>query len=91
MLCRALALVVALPLALAACPGDGDPPKDDASLVVGVQSDDFGSLVASVHVVVKQDGAVVRDETLATVPNALPKEIVLTGTAGARVDVSAEA
>ena len=82
-----------LPVGLAACPGE-DPRESDAKLVIGVQSDDFGSLVGSVHVVVEQEGAVVRDETLPTTPGApspFPKEIEVSGPSGARIDVSAEA
>jgi hypothetical protein len=90
-----LALVLALPIGLAACPGSSTDPQPGATaLVVGVQSDDFGALVGSVHVVVKQDDVVVRDETFATVagsPSPLPKEIELSGAVGARIDVSAEA
>jgi hypothetical protein len=60
-------------------------------LVVGVHSDDFGSLVGSVHVVVKKEGRLVRDERLATTPGSLPWELAVTGAPGERVDVTAEA
>ncbi len=66
----------------------------DGSLVVGVQADDFGTLVGSMHVVVTRDGESVRDETLIAAsgaPSPLPKEIEVTGRAGSRVDVIAEA
>lgn len=88
-----LALVLSLPIGITACPGSSDPVGPTA-LVVGIQSDDFGALVGSVHVVVKQDDVVVRDETFATVsgsPSPLPKELELRGAVGARIDVTAEA
>jgi len=91
---RTFVLALLLPLGIAACPGDSGSDEGDASLVVGVQSDDFGTLVSSVHVVVEQDGAVIRDETLATTsgaPSPFPKEIELRGAAGSRVEVLAEA
>lgn len=90
---RASVFLAASSLSLAACPSE-DPPDAGAPLIVGVQSDDFGSLVGSVHVLVTRDGAVVRDETIAAAPgqpSALPVEIEVTGEPGARVEVSAEA
>ncbi|MBX3208564.1 MAG: hypothetical protein KF764_26260 [Labilithrix sp.] len=89
---RHLVFGAVAPVVLAACPSDDGP--SGSVLVVGVQSDDFGSLVGSVRVVVKKDGAILRDETLATVsgqPSPLPTEIEVTGDPGARVDVTAEA
>lgn len=91
-----VAFVAVVPVAavLVACPGDGnDGPSGEASLVVGVQSDDFGGLVDSVHIVSTVDGQPFSDETvlLAGNPAALPKEIVLTGAAGARAEVTVEA
>lgn len=91
MLPRVLALALALSIGVEACPDDRYRSEEDGSLVVGVQSDDFGSLVGSIHVVVKKDGVVVRDETLATTSSSLPREIKVTGSPGTRVDVSAEA
>lgn len=91
---RALVAGVMLPLGLAACPAEDPSGDGDARIVVGVQSDDFGTLVSAVHVVVKQDGGVVRDETLASAngsPSPLPKEIEVSGAPGSRVDVVAEA
>jgi hypothetical protein len=77
-----------LPVLLTACPGPSDE-DGDGSLVVGVQTSlDLGPLVASVHVVAKVDGAVVRDETLPT--SALPTEIELRGAAGAPAEIFAE-
>jgi hypothetical protein len=73
-------------------PGDGEPAQ--ASLVVGVQSDDFGGLVEAVHIVATVDGKPFSDETVligAANPAALPKEVVLTGAAGARAEVTVEA
>jgi hypothetical protein len=92
---RALSLSTALlPILLAACPAD--PPAEDGSLVVGLQTDDFGGLVGSVRVVVEKEGEVVHDEVLqtsaagASVPT-LPKEFLLVGRPGARIDVTAQA
>jgi hypothetical protein len=62
--------------------------------VVGVQADEFGGLVESVHIVATVDGKVAHDETLAigsANPTALPKEIRLEGAAGARAEVVVEA
>jgi hypothetical protein len=82
---------------LPACPGES-PPSDEALLVVGVQADDFGPLASGFHVVVKRDGAVVRDERFpagvspgTTGGPTLPKELEIRGSPGARVDVLAEA
>jgi hypothetical protein len=90
-----------LPVVLAACPGGGgpdDPQPQQGSLVVGVQSDDFGGLVEAVHIVATVDGKVASDETLtigpangAAAPPALPKEIVLNGAPGAKAEVVVEA
>ena len=86
----------ALALLLAACPGSEEavPPPQDAQLVVGIQADDFGGLIESVHVVATVDGKVASDETLAigaANPTALPKEILLTGAAGAKAEVTVTA
>jgi len=89
---RHLLSLLALPALLAACPGNdpGTGPTTDAGqLVVGVQADDFGSLVDAVHIVVTVDGKEASDETVK--PTALPKEIILTGAAGARAEVTVEA
>jgi hypothetical protein len=94
-LTRALSLSTALlPILLAACPADR--PDEDGALVVGLQTDDFGGLVGSVHVVVQNEGNVVHDEVLQTsAPGArapsLPKEFPLVGRPGARIDVTAQA
>ena len=90
---RALALVLTLPFGVAACPTE-KPSDTRSTLIVGVQSDELGTLAASVHVVVKKDGAVFRDETLVTAgvtPSPLPKEIEVVGDPGARIEVIAEA
>ncbi|MDB5212151.1 MAG: hypothetical protein JWO86_78, partial [Myxococcaceae bacterium] len=81
----------ALPALLAACPGSsGDGPgTQHATLVVGVQTEDFGGLVEAVHIVATVDGKVASDETVTTA--ALPKELVLTGTSGATAEVMVEA
>jgi hypothetical protein len=81
---------------LVACPGSdpGPDPPHDAQLVVGVQADDFGGLVESVHIVATVDGKVAHEETVAIAasnPTALPKEFVLTGAAGAKAEVVVEA
>ena len=83
--------LLALPALLAACPGsDPDPaPEGAAQLVVGVQADDFGGLVESVHIVATIDGKVTSDQTLK--PTALPKEVVIEGAAGARAEIVVEA
>ena len=88
--------VLAVPALLAACPaGDTeDPPPQEGSLVIGVQADDFGGLVEAVHIVANVDGKVASEETIAVGPSnptALPKEIVLRGAPGARVEVLVEA
>ena len=93
---HALTVAAAAPLAalLVACPGsDPDDPAGDATLVVGVQSDDFGGVVDTVHIVSTVGGKPFSDETVLLVgnPTALPKEIVLTGAAGARAEVTVEA
>lgn len=88
-----LLALVALPVLLAACPGSGgsDPGVPQASLVVGVQSEDFGGLVQAIHIVATVDGKVASDETVTVTGSVLPKEIVLTGTSGARAEVLVEA
>ena len=87
----ALVAVPVLPVLLAACPGNGgsNPGVHEASLVVGVQSEDFGGLVQAIHIVATVDGKVASDETVTG--SVLPKEIVLTGTSGARAEVVVEA
>jgi len=90
------AALLALPLLLAACPGSaGDPhAAQQGTLVVGVQSEDFGGLVQAVHIVATVDGKVADDETLtiaASSNGALPKEIPLQGAPGARAEVVVEA
>ncbi len=81
----------ALTLLLAACPGSDapGPAANDAQLVIGVQADDFGGLVESVHIVATVDGKVASDETVS--PAALPKEVLLAGATGAKVEVTATA
>lgn len=91
MLARRIVPLFALPLLLAACPGSGgsEPGVQQASLVVGVQSEDFGGLVQAIHIVATVDGKVASDETVTG--SVLPKEILLTGTSGARAEVVVEA
>lgn len=93
---RFLALLV-LPALLTACPGS-EPPDEpvpgEASLVVGVQSEDFGGLVEAVKITASVDGKVTSDETIAigaSNPTALPKEVTVRGLPGARVEVIVEA
>jgi hypothetical protein len=91
---RTLVLAMSLPVGLAACPDDERRDGDLRTLIVGVQSDDFGTLVSSVHIVVKQEGTIVSDDTLPFTPGApppLPKELTVTGKPGARIDVAADA
>ena len=91
----ASASFLALPALLAACPGGGgDTPAAQGTLVVGVQSEDFGGLVQAVHIVATVDGKVADDETLTIAhgtSGGLPKEIVLEGAPGARAEVVVEA
>ena len=92
---RFLALL-SLPALVAACPGadGGDPAVAEAQLVVGVQAEDFGGLVDSVHIVATVDGKVTAEETVrigATNPTGLPKEILLKGAPGARAEIVVEA
>ena len=96
MFLRRLLPLLALPALVAACPAShpDDAPGEDGQLVIGVQSDDFGGLVEAVHIVATIDGKVSSDETVtigARNPAALPKEIVLRGAIGARVEVVVEA
>lgn len=86
--CALLAAVVSILVVASAC----SPSHEDGSgaLIVGVQADDLAGLARLVHVVVKNEGQVVRDEVLPTA-GGLPKEFPITGNAGARIDVSAEA
>lgn len=78
--------LAAVPALLTACPGPEDDTPGEASLIVGVQTaSDLGSLVGSVHVVTRVDGAPETDETLPA--SALPKEIELRGRPGARAEV----
>ena len=95
---RYLISLLALPALLAACPGSDpvgpNPPPVEGELVVGVQAEDFGGLVDSVHIVATIDGKVSSDETVRvgpTNPTGLPKEIVLKGAPGARAEVVVEA
>jgi hypothetical protein len=102
---RALSTALVLPVLLLACPGskdDGDNEPKDGSLIVGLQTDDFGPLVGSIHFVAKVNGAVVKDETFLTTPQPinpslppspppLPKEFPITGAPGAKVEITAEA
>lgn len=76
-----------LPLAaaVAACAASDVPPP--SSLVVGVQSEELGSLVDSVGVAVEVDGVRTFSETL---PSAgIPREIEVAAAPGARVSVTA--
>jgi hypothetical protein len=89
----ALLALVPLTLALAACPGGDDGPSR-GSLVIGVQSDDFGPLVASVHIVTTVDGQPFSDETVRVgggAPAPWPKELLVTGAPGAVAEVLVEA
>jgi hypothetical protein len=85
----------ALALFLAACPGSDptEPSAGEAQLVVGVQAEDFGGIVDAVHIVATVDGKVAADETVkvgTASPTGLPKEVLLTGAAGAKVEVTVE-
>lgn len=87
---RLLSLIaLMLPIGLAACPASVDSHEEGA-LVVGLQSDDFGALVGSVHVVAKLDGVVVRDETYPSA-SKLAQELTFTGAPGARLQVTTQA
>lgn len=106
MLLRRLLPLLALPALVAIVPAcqsgaDDDPqPTPEGSLVIGVQSDDFGGIVENVHIVATIDGKVAADENVKVTsagPNTgpvaagLPKEIALTGAPGAKVEVVVEA
>jgi hypothetical protein len=92
-----LAAVTALALGVsaAACSPSNGSGGGDASLIVGVQSQDFGPLVGSVRMIAKVDGAVASDQTVKVGPTAppggLPKELALSGALGANVDVEVDA
>jgi hypothetical protein len=89
-----LAALVPVAAALVACPGNPDEdPSAEASLVVGVQADDFGGLVDAVHITATVDGKPFAEETLkvGASPAALPKELLLTGATGARAEITVEA
>lgn len=81
----------ALGVALAACTSTSG---DDASLTVGVQTQDFGTLVSRVHIVAKVDDQTRFDDFVpmgqGTTVSGLPKEIPLHGAAGAKVEVVAD-
>jgi hypothetical protein len=89
-----------LSLSLVACSNSsGGPPSGGTSLVVGVQSDNMGGLVGSVHIVTKVNGAVSSDDLL-TPPGGSrvdfppPWEKKLTppsGTNNGQVDVEVDA
>ncbi|MDB4947260.1 MAG: hypothetical protein JWP97_6794 [Labilithrix sp.] len=89
-----LAVVCALPPLLAACPSDPDDgPAGGDTLVVGLQSEDFGSVLESVHLRATVGGKLASDQTFpagTSAPTALPKELVLTGHAGDRIEVLVE-
>jgi hypothetical protein len=82
---RRIFAALALPALLAACPGE----DRSAVMVVGVQGEELGPLVGSLHVIARVDGAVVADE-ITQVP-ALPKELAIEGAPGARAEVLVEA
>ncbi len=87
--------LLALPALLAACPGSDsvEPPGPvNGELVVGVQAEDFGGLVESVHIVTTIEGKVSSDETVRVGPqgSGLPKEVVVKGAPGARVEIVVE-
>jgi hypothetical protein len=94
-LVRSLLPLLALPALLAACPGSGsnnEPSK--GTLVVGVQADDFGGIIDTVHIVATVDGKPASDETVKVGPpnpTGLPKEIALEGDPGTKVEVTVEA
>ena len=87
-MCRTLAALVVPIATLAACGASHHDEAPEGQLVVGVQAEPLGGLVGNVHVVVKVDGAVASDQTLAA--TALPKEVPVTGTPGAKVDVEVD-
>lgn len=73
---------------LLAC--DGTPEGSEGELVVGVQAEELGALVGDVVIRASLGGAVVAEEKAR--PGAgLPKEIVVRGKVGTRVDVTVDA
>lgn len=81
-----LLLLAGVPPLLAACPGETTEEEQDATLVVGVQSDDLSSLITSVHIVAKIEGRDPIDITQGTSP-ILPKEVEIKAKPGTRIEV----
>ncbi len=89
MLLRRSLVCFGLAFALAACPSE-DTADESASLVVGVQAEDFGAIVGTVRIVVKKEGVSAVDEVLPASPK-LVKEYEVRGPEGGRVEVEAQA
>lgn len=90
-----LASLVPLTVSLTACPtndpDDPTAPDAQAALVVGIQAEDFAGLLDSVHLTATVDGKAFANETVRLTQAPLPKELRLTGAAGARAEVVVEA
>ncbi len=83
----AIACLVPLVVSAPAC---GDEPEAGGELVVGVQAEELGALVGDVVIDTTLDGAVVGEERVPA-GGGLPKEVVVRGRVGARVDVKVHA
>ena len=58
------------------------PPADEAAIVLGLESDDVGAILASVHLTATVGGVVQSDQTIAVTGKAtFPKEVRLTAPA----------
>lgn len=82
--------LVVTPVGLAlACSPDADPPAA-SSLVVGLQGDELRTLLSEVTVSTKVDGKVAKEERITRDANGIipfPRELVLEGAPGAKVEV----
>ncbi|MBX3228530.1 MAG: hypothetical protein KIT84_07750 [Labilithrix sp.] len=87
--------VCAIFVVVAACGGPSDsPPPGSGKLVVGMQSPELGSYVGSFRLVVKKDGAVQKEESVALEPGrstVVARAIEVDGMPGDLVEALAEA
>jgi hypothetical protein len=92
------AIAVASALATFACAPEHASDATVSTMIVGLQTEEMGSLIGRVHVVATVGGVVKTDEVLTltppTNPAALPKELTFVapnGDANAKIDVKVEA